>query len=74
MNVYNLLFQKKYYFSGELTLISIKNKIDVDNVIAITPSGQLILSLLRSTYQKLGIEGTPTFFERKNFSRYGKSQ
>lgn len=62
------------YVSGELTLLSIKNKIDVDNVIAITPTGHLILSLLRDTYQKLGIEGKPTFFERKNYSRYGKSQ
>lgn len=59
-------------FLGELTLLTIENKIDLDNSVAITPSGHLILSLLTEDFQKLGLEGKVSFFDRKMHTRYGK--
>ena len=63
----------KLCFSGALSLLSIGVRIDVDDVAAITPNGHLVLNLVRESYQQLGIEGKPTVFERKDYSRYGKS-
>lgn len=60
------------YFIGELTLLSVNRKIDVDNCIAITPTGHLVLSLTVEDYQKFGLEGKPSFFDRKIHSRYSK--
>ena len=55
-----------------MTLLTIENKIDTDNSVAITPTGHLILSLLTEDYQKLGLEGKASFFDRKVHTRYGK--
>lgn len=55
-------------------MLTIGKKIDVHNLISISPTGHLVLSLLREDYQKLGLVGKETFFDRKAHSRYGKSQ
>lgn len=57
---------------GELTLLTIRNNIDLDSAVAITPSGHLILSLLIEDFQKLGLEGKVSFFDHKVHTRYGK--
>lgn len=59
-------------FLGELSLLTIGNKIDVDNFIAVVPTGRLILSLLTEDFQRLGLEGKVSFFDRKVRTRYGK--
>lgn len=56
-----------------MSLLTIENRIDVDNSIAITPTGHLILSLLKEDYQKLGLEGKVSFFDQRVHTRYGKS-
>ncbi|KAJ8672673.1 hypothetical protein QAD02_003933 [Eretmocerus hayati] len=66
----NKEFIQSFIKKGELSLLSIGKKIDTDNLLAVTSSGHLLLSLLRESYQKLGIEGKPTYFERKEHSRY----
>lgn len=77
LNVADLLdkeFIEAFVKTGELTLLTIGNKIDVDNSVAVTPTGKLILSLLTEDYQKLGLQGTLSFFDRKVCTRYGKLQ
>ncbi|XP_054014097.1 ribonuclease P protein subunit p40-like isoform X1 [Hylaeus anthracinus] len=73
VNVFDLInkeFIEAFVKKGELSLLTIENKIDVDNSVAITPTGHLILSLLREDFQKLGLEGTVSFFDRKVHTRY----
>ncbi|XP_029053558.2 ribonuclease P protein subunit p40-like [Osmia bicornis bicornis] len=73
LNVYELInkeFIEAFVKKGELTLLTIGNKIDLDNIIAVTPTGHLILSLLTEDFQKLGLEGTVSFFDRKVHTRY----
>lgn len=76
LNVFELInkeFIEAFVKKGELSLLTIGNKIDLDNLIVITPTGQLILSLLTEDFQKLGLEGKVSFFDRKVHTRYGKS-
>ncbi|OAD62897.1 Ribonuclease P protein subunit p40 [Eufriesea mexicana] len=75
LNIFELLnkeFIEAFIKKGELTLLTIRNKIDLDSTVAITPSGHLVLSLLIEDFQKLGLEGKVSFFDRKVHTRYGK--
>ncbi|KAG5330524.1 RPP40 protein, partial [Acromyrmex charruanus] len=55
---------------GEINLITLENKIDLENSICVTPTGYLILSLLTDDYQALGLEGKPSVFSHKSHTRY----
>jgi hypothetical protein len=57
---------------GHLTILSDGTNIDTDDCVALIPSGHLVLSLNRQTYQELGLEGKPSFFSRSKPNRYGK--
>ncbi|XP_076181767.1 ribonuclease P protein subunit p40 [Ptiloglossa arizonensis] len=73
VNVFDLInkeFIEAFVKKGELSLLTIENRIDVDNSIAITPTGHLILSLLKEDYQKLGLEGKVSFFDQRVHTRY----
>ncbi|XP_015603969.1 ribonuclease P protein subunit p40 [Cephus cinctus] len=63
-------FIEAFIKKGELSLLSIGKKIDLHNSIAITPTGHLIISLVHEDFQKLGLEGTPSFFDRKVQTRH----
>jgi ribonuclease P/MRP protein subunit RPP40 len=58
--------------TGHLTILSDGTNIDTDDCVALIPSGHLVLSLNRQTYQELGLEGKPSFFSRSKPNRYGK--
>ncbi|XP_047108216.1 ribonuclease P protein subunit p40-like isoform X3 [Schistocerca piceifrons] len=60
----NRNFLDAFVRRGELTLLSDNTRIDVDDSIAVTPNGLLILSLNKGTYQQLGLEGRRSFFQR----------
>jgi Ribonuclease P 40kDa (Rpp40) subunit len=46
--------------------------IDCDNCVCLSPTGTLVLNLNRVDYERLGLEGQPSFFCRlKPPSRYG---
>ncbi|XP_049950543.1 ribonuclease P protein subunit p40-like isoform X3 [Schistocerca serialis cubense] len=60
----NRNFLDAFVRRGELTLLSHNTRIDVDDSIAVTPNGLLILSLNKGTYQQLGLEGRQSFFQR----------
>ncbi|XP_031825879.1 ribonuclease P protein subunit p40 [Nomia melanderi] len=73
VNVSDLInkeFIEAFVKKGELSLLTIGNKIDLDNAIAITPTGHLILTLLTEDFQTLGLEGKVSFFDRKVHTRY----
>ena len=72
LDLVNKEFIEAFVKKGELSLLTIGNKIDVDNFVAITPTGRLILSLLTEDFQRLGLEGKVSFFDRKVRTRYGK--
>ncbi|XP_018048920.1 PREDICTED: ribonuclease P protein subunit p40-like [Atta colombica] len=55
---------------GEINLLTLENKIDLENSICVTPTGYLILSLLTDDYQALGLEGKPSTFSHKFHTRY----
>ncbi|KAK2586097.1 hypothetical protein KPH14_008378 [Odynerus spinipes] len=65
----NKQFIDAFIKKGELTLLTIGNKIDLHNSIAITPSGTLVISLIYEDFQKLGLEGNTSFFDHKTNTR-----
>ncbi|EZA47648.1 hypothetical protein DMN91_012305 [Ooceraea biroi] len=56
-------FIEAFVKKGEINLLTIENKIDLQNSICITPTGHLILSLVTEDYQALGLEGKASSFE-----------
>jgi len=52
--------------------MSSETLIDCDNCVCLTPTGTLVLNLEKVDYERLGLEGKPSFFCRlKPPSRYG---
>ncbi|XP_050309420.1 ribonuclease P protein subunit p40-like isoform X2 [Anthonomus grandis grandis] len=66
----NPLFINSFVKEGKLSLLSVGTRIDCDNCCAVTPSGQLVLSLTKDTYQRFGLEGKPSHFTSKNRDRF----
>lgn len=63
---------KSFFFSGQIYALSIDRRIDVDDVVAITPCGKLRLSVEKTVYQSLGLEGKVSHFSTKTEERYSK--
>ncbi|KAJ8277022.1 hypothetical protein GJAV_G00070590 [Gymnothorax javanicus] len=71
--VYKLLeeeFLEKVVKKGGLYALSHQTKIDQDNTFALLPSGQVILSVDKDTYEQLGLEGKPSRYNHKQPMRY----
>ncbi|KAL3280600.1 hypothetical protein HHI36_003832 [Cryptolaemus montrouzieri] len=60
-------FLHSFIYSGNFNLLSINTRIDCDNCVAITSTGQLVLNLDKITFQTLGLEGKISHFH--NLSR-----
>ncbi|XP_011056209.1 PREDICTED: ribonuclease P protein subunit p40-like isoform X2 [Acromyrmex echinatior] len=69
----NIEFIEAFVKKGEINLLTLENKIDLENSICVTPTGYLILSLLTDDYQALGLEGKPSVFSHKSHTRYNIS-
>nr|CAI5869025.1 unnamed protein product [Callosobruchus analis] len=65
-------FLASFIRSGELTLLSINTRIDCDNCVAITPTGLLVLTVDKETYNSLGIEGNASHHLAKIKNRYSE--
>ncbi|KAL2714231.1 ribonuclease P protein subunit p40-like [Vespula squamosa] len=65
----NKQFIDAFIKKGELTLLTIGNKVDLCNTIAVTPTGVLIISLIREDFQILGLEGNASYFDYKTNTR-----
>lgn len=61
-----------FLISGEVSLLTVGVKIDLESSICVTPSGHLILSLIDAHYKGLGLEGKVSFFACNSHARYGK--
>lgn len=57
---------------GKLTALSVGTRIDCEDCVLVTPEGDLVLSLVKDTYQKLGVEGKVSQFHKKTKARYGE--
>jgi len=66
----NIEFIEAFVKKGKINLLTIENKIDLQNSICLTPTGCLILSLLIEDYQALGLEGKSSAFSHKPHTRY----
>lgn len=66
----NVEFIEAFVKRGEVNLLTIENKIDLQNSICITPTGYLLLSLVTEDYQALGLEGRASSFDHKPHTRY----
>ena len=55
---------------GHLTILSVGTRVDLNNCLAVTNSGHLVLSLDRESYQELGLEGKPIRSKQKDPQRY----
>ncbi|KAJ8961227.1 hypothetical protein NQ318_008910, partial [Aromia moschata] len=69
-DIIDLKFLCSFVKTGTLTLLSVNTRIDCDNCIGITPTGYLILSVDKDTYQSLGLEGRVSHFTAKIKNRY----
>lgn len=63
-------FIEAFVKKGEVSLLTIENKIDMQNSICVTPTGFLLLSLLTEDYQALGLEGKASSLDCKPHTRY----
>lgn len=75
--VYELIdrqFLDAFIRTGSVTALTIGTNIDIDDCVAITPSGYLLLTVCRETFQSLGIEGKPSAFCGKRPERYFMDQ
>ncbi|XP_078055278.1 ribonuclease P protein subunit p40 [Mustelus asterias] len=63
-------FINKFVRQGFLYVLSYNTRIDQDNCIALLPTGKLILSVDKDTYEELGLEGQPSTYSHKTAVRY----
>ncbi|CAH1779796.1 unnamed protein product [Owenia fusiformis] len=56
--------------SGKLFMMSHDTHIDKEDCAGVTPSGLLVLNLVKDTFEALGLDGSPSEFNRKSNSRY----
>lgn len=71
-SIFIFLLESTFNILGEVSLLTIGNKIDLQNSICVTPTGYLLLSLVTEDYQGLGLEGKASSFACKPHTRYGK--
>ncbi|GCC30884.1 ribonuclease P protein subunit p40 [Chiloscyllium punctatum] len=63
-------FVNTFVKKGFLYVLSYNTRIDQDNCIALLPTGKLILSVDKDTYEELGLEGQPSMYSHKAVVRY----
>lgn len=63
-------FLDQALYKGSTYGLSYQTRIDEDNCYALLPNGKLILSVVKDTYEVLGLEGKPSQYQRKPAGRY----
>ncbi|KAL2097400.1 hypothetical protein ACEWY4_006607 [Coilia grayii] len=61
---------QKVVKNGHFYALSYNTRIDEDNTIAFLPSGHLIMSVNKDTYEQLGLEGKPSQYTHRKVQRY----
>uniref|UniRef100_A0A8C5MB96 Ribonuclease P/MRP subunit p40 n=1 Tax=Leptobrachium leishanense TaxID=445787 RepID=A0A8C5MB96_9ANUR len=63
-------FRNTFIKQGSFYALSYQTRIDQDNTAALLPTGKLILSVDKDTYEELGLQGKPSLYSGKNAMRY----
>ncbi|XP_063075150.1 ribonuclease P protein subunit p40 [Engraulis encrasicolus] len=61
---------QKVVTKGHFYALSYGTRIDEDNTIAFLPSGHLVMSVDKDTYELLGLEGKPSQYTHRKVQRY----
>ncbi|XP_020623915.1 ribonuclease P protein subunit p40-like [Orbicella faveolata] len=59
-------FIRTFIKTGQFIALSWETRIDSGNCVAVLPTGVLILSLDKDTYEQLGLTGKPSAFQKKH--------
>ncbi|XP_018424304.1 PREDICTED: ribonuclease P protein subunit p40 isoform X4 [Nanorana parkeri] len=65
-------FRDTFLKKGLFYALSYNTRIDQDNVAALLPTGKLIISADKDTYEELGLQGKPSLYSGKKTMRYSK--
>ncbi|XP_072169011.1 ribonuclease P protein subunit p40-like [Diadema setosum] len=57
-------FIKDIICGGWISALSVNDQLDTGDVVALLPSGTLVLSLTKESFQELGLDGRPSQFNR----------
>ncbi|KYO35506.1 ribonuclease P protein subunit p40 isoform X1 [Alligator mississippiensis] len=63
-------FISAFVKTGSCYALSYNTRIDQDNTAALLPTGKLILSVDKDTYEELGLQGRPSRYSGKKIMRY----
>ncbi|XP_055509764.1 ribonuclease P protein subunit p40 isoform X2 [Leucoraja erinacea] len=63
-------FINTFVKKGKCYALSYNTRIDEDNTVALLPTGKLILSVDKDTYQEMGLEGQPSKYSHRTVMRY----
>ncbi|KAM5157791.1 ribonuclease P protein subunit p40 [Mantella aurantiaca] len=63
-------FRDTFLKKGLFYALSYNTRIDQDNVAALLPTGKLIISTDKDTYEELGLQGKPSLYSGKKTMRY----
>ncbi|KAG8133284.1 hypothetical protein E2320_011090 [Naja naja] len=63
-------FINTFVKKGSCYALTYNTRIDQDNTAALLPTGKLILSVDKDTYQELGLQGNPSLYSGKKPMRY----
>ncbi|CAI9593793.1 unnamed protein product [Staurois parvus] len=63
-------FRDTFLKKGLFYALSYNTRIDQDNVAALLPTGKLIISVDKDTYEELGLQGKPSLYSGKKPMRY----
>ncbi|XP_069769608.1 ribonuclease P protein subunit p40 [Narcine bancroftii] len=63
-------FINTFIKEGKCYALSYNTRIDQDNTVALLPTGKLILSIDKDTYEELGLEGQPSKYSHRTVMRY----
>ncbi|XP_051872386.1 ribonuclease P protein subunit p40 isoform X2 [Pristis pectinata] len=67
-------FINMYVKKGNFYALSYNSRIDQDNTVALLPTGKLILSVDKDTYEELGLEGQPSKYSHRTVMRYSRKR
>ncbi|KAM4689165.1 ribonuclease P protein subunit p40 [Discoglossus pictus] len=63
-------FINTFIKKGSFYALSYQTRIDQDNTAAVLPTGKLIISADKDTYEELGLQGCPSLYSGKTVMRY----
>ncbi|XP_059163539.1 ribonuclease P protein subunit p40-like [Physella acuta] len=63
-------FLQTFVKKGAMYVLSINTQLDTDNCVSITPTGQMLLSLTKDTYEELGLQAETQSHQQKKTNKF----